>query len=750
VVAEQQTPRSRIRARRGFGRCDPACFAFAALAVVLLGCSADEERRPIPAAPTYGADVAPILQANCAGCHRPDGAAPFPLLTYDDARVQAPLIAAATRARRMPPWLPSESDFPFADERTLSRREIEILSRWAEQGAPAGPLPAAVAPPPRTTAWTLGEPDLVIEMPEPYTLTADSGDVFRNFVLPVPLSETRYISAVDLQPGDARVVHHAVVAVDPTPVSRQEDAADPEPGFDGMFSRRAARPPPGFFVGWTPGRIVRPNPGALSWALEPGTDLVLQLHLRPHGHAAPVRPRIGLYFAPGPPARTPVLLRLGSQTLDIPAGEAAYAVADSMRLPVAVELLGLYPHAHYIGKRMDVRAELPGGAQRQLLRIDDWDFNWQDAYTFAEPVPLPAGTVIRLRYTYDNSAANPRNPSRPPRRVVYGPNSADEMAELWIQALPRSQSDLAVLQQEVARKATRDYVQGWQHLVRVDPDDAVAHASLASFYTSAGDVERAIHHYREALRAQPDFASAHYNLAMVLESRRDAEGALHHYREAIRFRPAHAGTHNNLGNLLLAGGRTAEAAEHFRRAIQLEPDQAEAHNNLGRLLWDQGETEEAIRHYRLAADARPDAGAPRFNLALALASAGRAAEALAQFEEGVRREARAVEAYVALAWLLATHPDASARRPREAGELAARAAQLLGQPHPRILDAQAAAEAAAGRYDRASSIAAEALRLATSAGDADLAAAIRGRIQLYAQKRPFIDRSRTIRSRPSH
>jgi tetratricopeptide (TPR) repeat protein len=739
--------RQRVRSCRRAWRV--AAFGIVALAAATAGCGAGEERRPIPASPTFSADVAPILRSHCAGCHRPDGAAPFPLLTYDNARSHAPLIAAAVRSRRMPPWLPVASDFPFADERKLSARDIEILMRWAEQGAAAGVAAGPIALPHAITDWALGEPDLVIDMPEPYTLTTDSGDVFRNFVLPVPLAETRYVRAVDLQPGDARVVHHAVVAVDGTAVSRQEDAAEPGPGFNGMFSRRAARPPPGFFVGWTPGRVARPNPAELSWALEPGTDLVLQMHLRPHGHATVVRPRLGLYFAPAPPVRTPVLLRLGSQTLDIPAGAAAYVVTDSMVLPVAVELLGLYPHAHYIGRRMDVRVQLPGDAEKQLLRIDDWDFNWQDAYTFAQPVSLPAGAVIRLRYEYDNSAANPRNPSRPPRRVVYGPNSTDEMAELWIQALPRAQRDLAVLQREVARKATRDYVQGWQHLVRIDPNDAVAHASLAAFHNSAGDTDRAIHHYREALRAQPDFAAAHYNLALVLETRRDEEGALHHYREAIRFRPNHAGTHNNLGNLLLARGRAGEAEEHFRRAIELEPDQAEAHNNLGRLLWDRGRTDEALRHYRRAAEARPDAGAPRFNLALALASAGSTAVALAQFEEGVRHEPRAVEAYVALAWLLATHPAANARRPREALELAARAARLVDRPHPRILDAQAAAEAAAGRYERASTIAAEALRLATAAGDDALAAAIRGRIRLYADGRPFVDGSRTSRTPPS-
>jgi tetratricopeptide (TPR) repeat protein len=394
---------------------------------------------------------------------------------------------------------------------------------------------------------------------------------------------------------------------------------------------------------------------------------------------------------------------------------------------------------------MDVRVVQPNGRERQLLRIDDWDFNWQDTYTFQRPVSVPAGSVIRLRYVYDNSTANPRNPTRPPERVVYGPNTTDEMAELWMQAVPHREAELAVLQREITRKAMRDYVEGWEHLIRVNPRDAIAHASLAAFHSSAGNPDVAIRHYRSALDAQPDLAAAHYNLAMLLEGRADHDGALHHYREAIRLRPDHAGTHNNLGNLQLGRGNPADAAVHFRRAIELDPDQAEAHNNLGRLLWDQGRTTEAIAHYERALATRPGAAAPRFNLALALASAGRSDEALEQFEEGLRLEPNAVEAYVALAWLFATHPDSSARRPQHALDLGARAARLLGGPHPRVLDVIAAAEAAAGRFDRAAALAAEALRLANSTGDGDLANSLAERLNLYRRGQPFRERSRDAR-----
>jgi tetratricopeptide (TPR) repeat protein len=383
--------------------------------------------------------------------------------------------------------------------------------------------------------------------------------------------------------------------------------------------------------------------------------------------------------------------------------------------------------------------EVPGGDVRQLLRIDDWDFNWQDAYTFARPVSLPAGTMIRLRYTYDNTAANPHNPHKPPRRVVYGPNSTDEMAELWIQAVPRQQPDLPALQQAIARKSILDHVQGWEHLIRMNPRDASAHANLAAWHAARGDTARAIQHYESALQAEPDFASAHYNLALLYETRGALNEALKHYQEALRLRPDHAGAHNNLGNVLSALGRRAEAAEHFRRAVELEPGSAEAHNNLGRALYDAGRVVEAVIHYKRAVELRPNAAAARFNLALALASERRLDEAMQQFDEGIRLQPEAVEAYFALSWLLATSADAQVRQPDRALALAEQAARIVGRPHPRLLDAMAAAHAAAGRFDRALPLAREAVTLAEQGNLPELAGRIAARLRLYEQGRPWID-----------
>jgi len=740
----------------------------------------------VPDVPTWADHVASILNTHCTSCHHPDGPAPFSLLHYEDARLTASLVAAAVRAGRMPPWLPARSDFAFAGERRLSAREIRVLERWAETGAQPGAGAADRAGETRAAhTWALGEPDLVLEMREPFMLAAvpsagaaaepaataataatpataatvasettsalpssaetspaHARDVFRNFVLPVPIDTLRWVRAVEFQPGDARVVHHLVMAVDTTRVSHEEDARDALPGFDGMLSRGGARPPGGFFVGWTPGSTARAQPAGFAWPLHPGSDLVLQMHLRPLAQPVGVRARVGLYFTDRPPSRTPLLIRLGGQTHDIPPGVSDYAVTDSFRLPADIEMVGVYPHAHYLGRTMHVRAVLPDGDERVILRIDDWDFNWQDAYAFERPAQLPAGTTIHLRYTYDNSAANPRNPARPPRRVIYGPASTDEMAELWIQAVPREAADLDTLQRALAGKSARDRVEGWEHLVRLNPRDATAHASLGAFHQAQGDLDRALAHYAQAVDAEPDYAAARYNLGLVLEARGELEQAERQYREALRVRPDHAGTHNNLGNVLLARGRLDEAARHFERAIALAPDQPEPLANYGRLLWQQGRRADALAQYRRAVEVRPAEPAARFNLMLALATNGEAAAARAQLDTIARLAPRAAEPWLALAWLWATDADPAVRRPADAVSSAQHGVRLASRADARALDVLAAAHAAAGNFDEAERLARQAHSLARNAGDESAAGRIVERLALYVQRRAYVQPSR--------
>jgi tetratricopeptide (TPR) repeat protein len=320
----------------------------------------------------------------------------------------------------------------------------------------------------------------------------------------------------------------------------------------------------------------------MAWRLAPGTDLVLQMHLRRTGKPEEIRPRVAFYFTADAPTRTPLALRLGKQNIDIKPGEH-YLVADAYQLPVDVQVLAIHPHAHYRAREIRATADLPDGTRRWLLRIDDWDFNWQDVYRFAEPIALPKGTTIRMLYSYDNSEANPRNPDRPPRRVIFGQNSTDEMGDLWLQVVTATDADRVALFNDVRPKTLAEDADGYAMLVAANPDNAGYHNDLAFVSALLGRFDAAIEHYGAAARLKPDWAAAHYNVATLLATRGRLEEAVEYFRKAAALRPDHAETHNNLGAVLQALGHSDEALEHFRRAVELDPANVQAKANLEKL-----------------------------------------------------------------------------------------------------------------------------------------------------------------------
>ncbi len=316
---------------------------------------------------TFTKDIAPIVYANCAACHRPGGVGPFSLLTYDDARKRARQMAAVTGARYMPPWPPESGKGEFVGERRITDAQIARIRQWVEAGAPEGRR-ADLPPPPRfPEGWALGEPDLVLTLPEPWTLPPGGTDVFRNFVLPVPVTRTRYVRALEIRLEDRKIAHHANVLVDRTRSARRRDAQDGEPGFAGMELAMESEgfDPDSHFLFWKPGSAPYEEPPDMAWRLDLGADLVLNLHLKPSGKPERMQPKVGLYFTEQAPVRLPMLLQLEHDgALDIPPGAAGFVVTDEIELPVAVEVLGIYPHAHYVGKDVQGVAILPDGRRR--------------------------------------------------------------------------------------------------------------------------------------------------------------------------------------------------------------------------------------------------------------------------------------------------------------------------------------------------------------------------------------------------
>jgi Flp pilus assembly protein TadD len=534
----------------------------------------------VRAAPvTYRKDIAPLVNDRCAMCHHPNGSAPFSLLTYDDVKRRATQIGEVTKKRFMPPWKVDPDNGPFVGQHPLTDAEIAKIQQWIDEGAIEGDARSQATSRRWTQGWQLGAPDMVVSLSQPFTLQADGTDVFRIFVIPLPVDRQRFVRGLEFHPGNAKVVHHANIRVDTSGASRALDEADPAVGYTGLIAR-SAQYPDGHFLGWTPGQVAPLLPSELAWRLERGTDLVVEIHMQPSGKPESVAPSIGLYFGDRAPTRIPAMLRLGRQNIDIPAGDNAYTITDSYLLPVDADVEAVQPHAHYRARDVRGEAHLPDGTIKPLIHIQDWDFRWQHVYRYASPLRLPKGTTLSMRYVYDNSPGNLRNPEHPPKRARWGQRSSDEMGDLWIQVLTRDTADLDKLSADFRPKVAAEDVIGYEMEIARAPDDAALHDDAAMLYLELRRYDDAIRHFRTVLRLKPNSAVAHYNLGTALTFARQLDEAAREYQAAIRIDPLYPKAHNNLGNVWLAEQRYDEAIREFEEVVKLQPTSPNALANL--------------------------------------------------------------------------------------------------------------------------------------------------------------------------
>jgi tetratricopeptide (TPR) repeat protein len=559
---------------------------------------------------TFNRDIAPIIFQSCSTCHHPGEAGPFPLLTYSDAKKHARQIADVTQARTMPPWLPDPQPLKFADELRLTNVQIDLIQRWVAQGAVEGD-PSDLPPQPKfTEGWRLGTPDLILTAQKPLILPPEGTDTYWNFIFRLPIEQTRWMKAIEIHPGDKRYVHHANILVDRGASSRQRET-EPGAGFGGMEIRIESQvfDPDSHLLFWKPGTVPYLEPDGMALRLDKGTDLILNTHMQPSGKPEVIQPMIGLYFTPQPATKFPMLLQLEDDAkLDIPPGQKDFLVTDQFILPVDVDLLAIYPHAHYLGKDIQAFATLPDGAKKTLIHIPNWNLSWQAVYRYADPVFLPKGTKVALRYVYDNSADNPLNPNHPPVRVKAGNRSSDEMCHLWLQVLPipndSAQGDPRMLLQEALAR----------HNIGKDPTDFEAHYNLAAMLQAANKLDAAMREYEAALRLRPNDAAANNAMGAALLASGRPGKAVAYLSQALKTRPDYFPAHYNLGNALAAQDDFAEAAEQFRLALQLQPDDADAEANLGSAFAEMGLFSEAKTHFEHALQLNPNHALAKENL----------------------------------------------------------------------------------------------------------------------------------------
>ena len=491
-----------------------------------------------PYAVTYADDVAPIIQESCITCHNPNGIGPFSLTNYEEVRRRGRQISEVTQSRYMPPWKPDADYGPaLIGERRLSESQIQSIQSWYASGMESGDLSKLTPYTPPTNEWQLGTPDLIIQLDEPFRLPAEAEDIYQNFVIPLPINKTVYVRAFELMPESRLAIHHALLTVDNTRKSRERDAAAPGPGWNGM--EIGGDPPAGHIIGWTPGQEPYQAYPGTAWKLTPGDDLVLQLHMLPTGKPESVNPKLALFFADKEPTLPSYVFQLRNYDIDIPPEDSNYLRTGSMRVPVPVKVVSVYPHAHYLGKDIQLYAKLPNGDTQWLLRIPDWDFNWHGDYRFKDPIDLPAQSTLHMAYTFDNSSLNPRNPSSPPKRVTCGWRSYDEMAEAMIQVIPSNKEDLELLVEtqlqydfELAGGEARYHyyngialeqvnepeqaLKAYLKSIELDPEEARAYARVGDLLYQRGEIDDAEAYFDESLAYEPALVTSRLGKAKIL------------------------------------------------------------------------------------------------------------------------------------------------------------------------------------------------------------------------------------------
>lgn len=387
-----------------------------------------EAGREAAAPPTYAEHIAPLLNKHCVECHRPGEVAPFSLMGYENAKKWAPMLEATTADRIMPPWKAEPGYGEFEDENRLTDAQIETIRKWVESGAPRGDRRKEPAEPTFPEGgWSLGKPDAILSATQPFKIPAEGKDIYRNFVIKTDFKETKWVEAMEVKPGNARVVHHVIAFIDERGRSHALDGREND-GQEGYRTFGGVEfIPDGSFGGWAPGLRARRYQKDSAFELKPGATVVLQIHYNPSGKPEEDLTQVGLFFSKNPPKHKIEIAWIANPLIRIPAGKADYTARWTMPILRERTVLGVMPHMHLLGRKMTARAVLPNRTIIPLIKINDWDFNWQLTYIYKKPITLPAGSRIEIEAVYDNSEDNPHNPHRPPKLVTWGEQTGDEM-----------------------------------------------------------------------------------------------------------------------------------------------------------------------------------------------------------------------------------------------------------------------------------------------------------------------------------
>lgn len=423
-------------------------IAVVAIAVISVSAARLPESRPAASDPTFAETVAPILYRNCASCHRPGGLGPFSVLDYDSVTPKLGKMRAMVRSGRMPPWQAMGPRGVFRNDRRLTDEEKDIIVRWLDSGAKPGDMSKLPPRPHFREGWEIGTPDLIVSMPEEFTVPASGEIEYMYFEAPTNLTEEKWVQAIEIMPGARDVVHHVLVyakvpppspAPGPAQAAAPATASRPQPLFlrnrayamrQSPPRRDSTHPPPrqlGALIGSTaPGTNVVSFPEGTALRLRPGTILTFQMHYTAHGHEMKDRSSVGFTFAKEMPSEEIHAAAFTNGSFTIPAGARDHAVPSEIGVTQPVRIWGLLPHTHLRGTRWLYTLVKPDSTSEVVLDVPRYDFNWQTYYLFETPLEIPAGGKLLSMAWYDNSSSNPDNPDAT-QDVRWGDQTWEEM-----------------------------------------------------------------------------------------------------------------------------------------------------------------------------------------------------------------------------------------------------------------------------------------------------------------------------------
>ena len=381
-------------------------------------------------APTYTKDVAPILQQHCQSCHRPGEAAPFSMLTYEETRPWAGAMKMAVRLKAMPPWYADPQVGHFANDRSLSQKEIDTIVAWVTAGSPKGDPKDMPPPASFLEGWDIPKPDVTFQLPKEFAVPESGMVEYQYVIVPTGFTEDKWVQAAEVRPTERSVVHH-IIAYVREPGSNYFKDQKPGEFFEAPPAKTdeivdSSALPSDFLVGYAPGQPAEILPAGEAKLVKAGSDIVFEVHYTPNGTAVMDRTKLGLVFAKEPPKKRVQTLSASNGTFKIPPGDANYRVDASFEIRKPVTLASIHPHMHTRGKDFEYRIVFPNGETRTILRVPQYNWHWQLWYNLAEPIDLPAGARIDCTAHFDNSANNPENPD-PTKTVIWGQQSWDEM-----------------------------------------------------------------------------------------------------------------------------------------------------------------------------------------------------------------------------------------------------------------------------------------------------------------------------------